>query len=144
MQKNIGTKASPNVTFVKHLATLRRIAITSNRSKQFFVKNGRKKRKKTFSLLLNLMLQQKKKNVASLLSAFKNEVVDDSWLWHKRFCHLSFHGLKLLKKKDMVQGLPEIHTEMKVENTSIISLDVLNQEEDEVEEDIPQGEKSQI
>ncbi|KAH0730267.1 hypothetical protein KY289_001455 [Solanum tuberosum] len=46
---------------------------------------------------------------------------------------------KLLKKKDMVQGLPEIHTDIKVENTSIISLDVSNQEEDEKEEDIPQG-----
>ena len=42
----------------------------------------------------------------------KNEIVDDSWLWHKRFCHLNFHGLKLLKQNDMVQGLPEIHTEV--------------------------------
>ena len=30
----------------------------------------------------------------------------------QRFCHLNFHGLKLLKQKDMVQGLPEIHTEV--------------------------------
>ena len=35
-----------------------------------------------------------------------------SWLWHKIFCHLNFHGLKLLKQNDMVQGLPEIHTEV--------------------------------
>ena len=35
-----------------------------------------------------------------------------SWLWHKIFCHLNFHGLKLLKQKNMVQGLPEIHTEV--------------------------------
>ncbi|KAK4731256.1 hypothetical protein R3W88_024244 [Solanum pinnatisectum] len=39
----------------------------------------------------------------------------------------------------MVQGLPEIHTKNKVENTSIVSLDVSNQEEDEEEEDVPQG-----
>ncbi|XP_049394550.1 uncharacterized protein LOC125858797 [Solanum stenotomum] len=64
-------------------------------------------------------------------NAFKIEVVDDSYLWHKSFCHLNFHDLKLLKQKDTVQGLPEIHTEIKVENTSIISLDVSNQEEDE-------------
>ncbi|KAH0776670.1 hypothetical protein KY290_008081 [Solanum tuberosum] len=39
----------------------------------------------------------------------------------------------------MVQGFPEIHTKNKVENTSIISLDVSNQEKDEEEEDVPQG-----
>ncbi|KAH0706175.1 hypothetical protein KY285_010696 [Solanum tuberosum] len=39
----------------------------------------------------------------------------------------------------MVQGLPEIHTKNKVENTSIISLDLPNQEEDEEKEDIRQG-----
>ena len=62
MQKNIGTKASLNVIFVKSLATLKRIAGTRNKRKQFFVKNKRKKGKKTFSLLLNLMLQQKAMN----------------------------------------------------------------------------------
>ncbi|KAH0632793.1 hypothetical protein KY284_035579 [Solanum tuberosum] len=64
---------------------------------------------------------------------------DNSWIWHKRFCHLNCHGLKLLKKKDMVQVLPEIHTKNKVENTSIIYLDVSNQEEDEEEENVPRG-----
>lgn len=62
MQKNVGTKASPNVTFVKSLATLKRIVGTRNGSKQIFVKNMRKKGKKIFSLLLNLMLQQKAMN----------------------------------------------------------------------------------
>ena len=62
MQKNVATKASPNVTFVKSLATLKRIVGTRNWGKQIFVKNRRKKGKKTFSLLLNLMLQQKAMN----------------------------------------------------------------------------------
>ena len=62
MQKNVGTKARPNVTFVKSLATLKRIVGTRNGSKQIFVKNRRKKGDKTFSLLLNLMLQQKAMN----------------------------------------------------------------------------------
>ena len=62
MHKNVGTKASPYVTFVKSLATLKRIVGTRNGSKQIFVKNMRKKGNKIFSLLLNLMLQQKAMN----------------------------------------------------------------------------------
>ena len=62
MQKNIGTKASPTVTFVKGLSTLKNIVGTRNESKKIFMKNKRKKGKKTFSLLLNLMLQQKAMN----------------------------------------------------------------------------------
>ena len=48
MQKNISTKASPNVTFVRSLATLKSMFGTRNGSKKFFVKNKRKKGKKTF------------------------------------------------------------------------------------------------
>ncbi|BBG94303.1 hypothetical protein Prudu_002549 [Prunus dulcis] len=42
------------------------------------------------------------------VAAMKADVVQDSWLWHKRFCHLNFQGLKLLQKNSMVNGLPEI------------------------------------
>ncbi|CAL8146975.1 unnamed protein product [Prunus armeniaca] len=42
------------------------------------------------------------------VAAMKANVVQDSWLWHKRFCHLNFQGLKLLQKNSMVNGLPEI------------------------------------
>ena len=31
---------------------------------------------------------------------------DDTWLWHLRFGHLNFNGLKLLQQKSMVKGLP--------------------------------------
>ena len=62
MHKNVGTKASPYVTFVKSLATLKRIVGTRNGGKQVFVKNRKKKRKITFSLLLKLVLQQKTMN----------------------------------------------------------------------------------
>ncbi|WVZ85487.1 LOW QUALITY PROTEIN: hypothetical protein U9M48_032409 [Paspalum notatum var. saurae] len=33
---------------------------------------------------------------------------NNSWLWHMRFGHLSFHDLQLLNKKNMVIGLPSI------------------------------------
>ena len=32
----------------------------------------------------------------------------DSWLWHMRYGHLYVNGLKLLKQKNMVYGLPNI------------------------------------
>ncbi|TXG67555.1 hypothetical protein EZV62_008830 [Acer yangbiense] len=44
------------------------------------------------------------------IMALKSEVVQDTWLWHKRFCHLNFKGLKLLKHKNMVNGLSEIES----------------------------------
>ena len=35
----------------------------------------------------------------------------DSWLWHRRYGHLNFLGLKLLHEKKMVEGLPSIEHE---------------------------------
>uniref|UniRef100_A0A5B7B4M6 Retrovirus-related Pol polyprotein from transposon TNT 1-94 n=1 Tax=Davidia involucrata TaxID=16924 RepID=A0A5B7B4M6_DAVIN len=40
--------------------------------------------------------------------ALKAHVNDESWLWHRRFGHLNFHNLKLLHRKNMVQGLPNV------------------------------------
>ncbi|KAL5558135.1 hypothetical protein UlMin_034346 [Ulmus minor] len=34
--------------------------------------------------------------------------VDESWLWHKRFGHFNFHGLKILRQKNMMRDLPTI------------------------------------
>ena len=42
-------------------------------------------------------------------TAFKTEVVADSWLWHRRLGHLNFQSLKKLEQKKMVYGLPPIH-----------------------------------
>ncbi|CAL9007503.1 unnamed protein product [Prunus brigantina] len=37
---------------------------------------------------------------------FKSTTEEESWLWHCRFGHLSFNGLKALQQKNMVKGLP--------------------------------------
>ena len=44
MQKNVGTKANPNVKFVKTLAMLKRIASTRYESKQIFCEKQEEKR----------------------------------------------------------------------------------------------------
>jgi len=41
-------------------------------------------------------------------------VANDSWLWHKRFRHLNFQGLKLLELKNMVHWLPKIEEKHEV------------------------------
>ncbi|KAG8478853.1 hypothetical protein CXB51_028662 [Gossypium anomalum] len=43
------------------------------------------------------------------VKCMKNAIKDESWLWHLRFEHLGFFGLKLLSKENMVNGLPEIN-----------------------------------
>ncbi|KAL8102990.1 hypothetical protein AgCh_027504 [Apium graveolens] len=39
----------------------------------------------------------------------KSVIKNDSWLWHLRYGHLGFSGLKLLSKTKMVNSLPEIN-----------------------------------
>jgi hypothetical protein len=49
---------------------------------------------------------KKGENDANMNETFQSETQDESWLWHFRFGHLNFGGLKLLHTKDMVKGLP--------------------------------------
>ena len=35
-------------------------------------------------------------------------VEDETWLWHFRYGHLNFSGLKELQENEMVKGLPKI------------------------------------
>lgn len=43
-----------------------------------------------------------------ILPCFAAVVKDAAWLWHFRYGHLNFSGLKLLQQKNMVTGLPQI------------------------------------
>ncbi|KAG9450495.1 hypothetical protein H6P81_010460 [Aristolochia fimbriata] len=45
---------------------------------------------------------------AASMKCLKSVLKDNLWLWHLRFGHLGFTGLKLLLKEKMVKGLPEI------------------------------------
>ena len=53
----------------------------------------------------NRLFPLKIENVHSCSMA---EVKNPSWLWHFRYGHLNFGGLKILQRKSMVTGLPEI------------------------------------
>ncbi|RVW86250.1 Retrovirus-related Pol polyprotein from transposon TNT 1-94 [Vitis vinifera] len=46
--------------------------------------------------------------IDSVQSFLMAEVKDLSWLWHLRYGHLNFGGLKTLQQKHMVTGLPQI------------------------------------
>lgn len=48
------------------------------------------------------------------VKCFKAILKDSSWLWHLRFGHLGFSGLKLLWKTKMVKGLPEMNHPNKI------------------------------
>ncbi|KAJ3691578.1 hypothetical protein LUZ61_020742 [Rhynchospora tenuis] len=56
--------------------------------------------------------EMRRSNKARLAMAEVEEeeacVVDKAWLWHLRFGHLNFGGLKELSKKSMVKELPQI------------------------------------
>jgi hypothetical protein len=51
---------------------------------------------------------KKGENGSDMQTTFQSEVQDDSRLWHFRFGHLNFGGLRLLHTKDMVKGFPLI------------------------------------
>ncbi|KAL0554273.1 hypothetical protein IC582_008190 [Cucumis melo] len=58
---------------------------------------------------------QMTKNIMFLLNiptdvaqCLKSCLKDPNWIWHLRFRHLNFHGLRLLARKNMVKGLPYI------------------------------------
>ncbi|KAL5582111.1 hypothetical protein UlMin_014553 [Ulmus minor] len=51
-----------------------------------------------------------KKNKSLIIARVKMQenMLDEPWLWHKRFRHFNFHGLKILWQKNMMRDLPTI------------------------------------
>ncbi|KAL0546348.1 hypothetical protein IC582_016256 [Cucumis melo] len=43
-----------------------------------------------------------------VVKCLKSCLEDPNWIWHLRFRHLNFDGLRLLAKKDMVKGMPYV------------------------------------
>jgi Reverse transcriptase (RNA-dependent DNA polymerase)/gag-polypeptide of LTR copia-type/Integrase core domain/GAG-pre-integrase domain len=69
--------------------------------------------KKNKNQMLVRVEMEKSKNFPLQLNhtphlALRSEVTNDSELWHKRFGHLNYKALKLIKVKEMVKGLPSI------------------------------------
>lgn len=57
----------------------------------------------TMNILFPLIM-----NYSDHVSSFTIACSNDYWLWHFRFGHLNFYGLRLLQQKQMVKGLPPI------------------------------------
>jgi len=54
------------------------------------------------------------KPMSQVTTCFKAASEDETYLWHCRYGHLNFNGLKTLHSKKMVTGLPEIRTPSKL------------------------------
>ncbi|TXG69126.1 hypothetical protein EZV62_004061 [Acer yangbiense] len=64
------------------------------------------------------------KNVQTCLMT---KVKDSSWLWHFRYGHLNFGGLRTLQQRNMVTGLPQIATPTQVCEECVVSKQHRNQ-----------------
>ena len=54
-------------------------------------------------------------------SCFSTKLKDAAWLWHFRYGHLNFGGLKILQQKNMVSGLPQVATPSQVCEECVVS-----------------------
>ncbi|CAL9007315.1 unnamed protein product [Prunus brigantina] len=62
----------------------------------------------------NRMFLLKTESAAEKQMCFKSTIEEDTWLWHFRFGHLNFNGLKALQQKNMVKGLPPLQVPSRV------------------------------
>lgn len=57
----------------------------------------------------------------TILSYFAAKLKDTAWLWHLRYGHLSFGGLKTLQQKNMVAGLPKFESPSEICEECVVS-----------------------
>ncbi|XP_070667503.1 uncharacterized protein [Malus domestica] len=50
---------------------------------------------------------------------FNSTIEDQSQLWHRRYGHLSWNGLKVLQQKKIVQGLPQFKAPAKLKDMGV-------------------------
>ena len=60
-------------------------------------------------------------------SCFSMRLKDEAWLWHFRYGHLNFGGLKTLQQKNMVSGLPQIAIPSQICEECVVSKQHRNQ-----------------
>lgn len=78
-------------------------AIYEKRDRSELVAKVRMEGNRSFPLTLNYST-----SVSKVDLSLKVDVLNNSWLWHRRMGHLNFQSLKHLQEKDMVHGLPNI------------------------------------
>jgi len=54
-------------------------------------------------------------------SCFSARLKEEAWLWHFRYGHLNFGGLRTLYKKEMVEGLPQISAPLEICEDCVVS-----------------------
>jgi len=54
-------------------------------------------------------------------TCLKSTIQDPSWLWHYKYEHLNFKGLKILQIKNIVKGLPPIQAPSQICEECVIA-----------------------
>jgi hypothetical protein len=65
-------------------------------------------------------LRMKSEMMEKIGASFKESSQDQAWVWHLRYGHLNFKGLCLLKRNEMVRGLPPIQAPISSCENSIL------------------------
>ncbi|KAL0398210.1 UNVERIFIED_CONTAM: Retrovirus-related Pol polyprotein from transposon RE1 [Sesamum radiatum] len=93
-----------------------RISTASTRKRKRKMEPNRTNLSKEYGEKSNFAEQQEKSH-----KCFSVRMNDDVWLWHFRYGHLNFGGLRTLQQKNMVIGLPKITPPIEVCEECMIS-----------------------
>ncbi|KAL5862320.1 hypothetical protein ACOSQ3_003607 [Xanthoceras sorbifolium] len=135
---SIRTKANfiqiiSNVFFVPDLKTnLLSIGQLQEKGYEIIIKDGvwriqdpKKDLIAQVNMTANRMFPLHLHNITNL--CFSAKLKNEAWLWHFRYGHLNFGGLKTLQQKNMVEGLPQIEFSQQVCEECVVSKQHRNQ-----------------